>query len=331
MLGDHEGFTAQNKHYFFVNVDEIEDHELTEMIKMGNHLTVNGDHEVATFVPTVHQTLTSFVEGQNCALFQFPEVVSRSKQQKSEGFQLAQFHQRGKTYPNSTKESGSWSQFWITRITQLEMVYADLSKQKKKNSFDQAFMVSFPYYLGRTENAIQYVVDTMLDFGEQSQNEPKTICHYQFTPNTWLTIDDRTQAATKKPLDFTYDYPSRDIAEWIRAVVSQDDKPIENITNFISEYEKLETISSFSWRSIYGRLLFPIDYYKIIEGYYRSVDIEDGDRFTEQLFDLFQSESQQEAFLRNFHRQIIPNHWQAYVPNVDWLKENSSQTLTNRI
>lgn len=328
MLGDHEGFVAQNKHYFLVCVDEIEDNEITEMIKMGNHLAANGDHEIATFVPTVTNGLTSLVAGQNCVLFQFPQFVSRSKRQKSLGFELARLHKRGKTYPNGNKASGVWSQFWINRLTNLESLYIDLSKQKKKISFDQAFMVSFPYYLGRTENAIQYFVDSNLDFSKQTVNEPKTICHYQFAPNSWFTIDDRTAAGLKSPIEFIYDYPSRDIAEWIRELVNNENEPFEKINEFIREYETVETISPLSWRYIYARLLFPIDYFKIVEGYYRSVNDEEREQFTDMLFELFQREIKTEAFLRGFHRQVVPSYWQGNVPKVDWLLESPSKTLT---
>lgn len=328
MLGDHEGFTAQNKHYFLVCIDGIEDHEITEAIKMGSHLNASGDHEIATFVPTKTNGLTSFVDGQNCVLFKLPQFVSRSKRQKSFGYELARFHKRGKTYPTGKKESETWSQFWINRLTQLEMLYGDLSKQKKKLSFDQAFMVSFPYYLGRTENAIQYIVDSNLDFGQRSQIEPKTICHYQFSPNTWLTIDDRTGASVKSPIEFVYDYPSRDIAEWMRNIIHRDDDPHGKINKFIKEYEAVETISPLSWRYIYGRLLFPIDYFRIVEGYYRSVDDEEGDQFTDQLFDLLQQEAKTEKFLREFHPKVIPSHWVTNVPKVDWLTEYQAPKLT---
>jgi spore coat protein YutH len=329
ILGDYEGFTAQNKHYFLVAVDEIEDNEITEMIKMGNHLTAVGDHEIATFVPTVNQALTSFVEGQNRVLFELPMYVSRTKKQKALGFELARHHQRGKNYPPSQRNSGAWSQYWINRLTQLEKLYVDLSKNKQKLSFDQAFMVSFPYYLGRTENAIQYIVDSNLDYRQHLQMEPKTICHYQFSANSWLTIDDRSGAAVKSPIDFLYDYPSRDVAEWIRQLLNQEDDPYRMTTEFVREYESVQPISPLGWRYIYGRLLFPIDYFKIIEGYYRSVNDEDGDHFTDKLFELFQQEVKTEVFLSEFHHKILPTHQQASVPVVDWLVSAKTMTRNN--
>lgn len=318
MLGDYEGFTAKNKHYFLVCVDEIEDDDLREMINMGNHIQVAGDHEVATFVPNVHNSLTGFIDGQNCVLFQFPQYFSRSKREKTLGHELARFHNRGKAYQKQKKHEGTWSQFWIRRLSQLDIAYQNIATQKQKSTFDQMFMTSFPYYLGRTENAIQYIVDTDLDFGDQFGNETKTICHYKFSERTWLTIDDKTNAGVKSPIEFVYDHSSRDLAEWIREVGTTEDA-YEKINHFIKEYEQVQVISPKTWRYIYARLLFPIDYYQIIEGYYRSIQDEFIEDYTDQLLKLFSEEKKAENFLREFHDRIIPSSLQQYIPKVDWL------------
>ncbi len=329
MLGDFEGFTAGDKHYFFVAVDDVDDDEVKEMIQMGNHLKALGDYEVATFVPTMTNALAGFVDGQNCVLFQLPQYFSRSKRDQSLGYQLARQHQGGKSYPQGKRDYHSWSQFWISRLAQLDLLYVDLTKREKKSSFDQAFMTSFPYYLGRTENAIQYVVDSDLDFGKQAGSEPKTICHYKFTPRTWLTIDDQTLAAVKSPTDFVYDHPSRDLAEWMRVTISNEEEPIKKINRFITNYEEVEPISPKAWRYIYGRLLFPIEYFQIVEGYYRSVNEDEVDDYTEQIYELFVRERHTEQFLRRFHSEVIPASWQQYVPTIDWLKNFKATTTRN--
>ncbi len=329
MLGEHEGFTAKNSHYILVCVDQIEDKEIKEMINMGNHLTANGDHEIATFIPTANNTLTSFVDGQNCILLQLPKYVSRSKKQRSMGYELARLHKRGNTFQSGSRDGGTWSQFWLKRLNQLEMLYVDLSKQKKKYSFDQAFMVSFPYFLGRTETAIQYMVDSNLDFRQQAQLEPKTICHYQFSRNSWLTFDERTHATVKNPIEFVYDYPSRDIAEWIRGIAQRETAPYQKVNDFIRGYETVENISVLSWRYIYGRLLFPIDYFRTVEGYYRSVDDEEAEGYIDQLFELLGKEKLTEGFLRNFHETILPQHLGDSVPKVDWLTKVSNAPPTH--
>lgn len=323
-LGNYEGFSSQNKYYFLISVDDIEDQELQEMIQMGNHLKSHGDHEVATFIPTINNALTGFIDGQNCVLFQLPQYYSRNKKNKSIGSELANHHQIGKTYPQARKQYSLWTDFWINRLSQLDVCYGNIARKERKSSFDQAFLTSFPYYLGRTENAIQYIVDTNLDFGAYGGNEAKTISHYRFSPTTWMTLSKETFAQVKSPTDFVYDYPARDLSELIRSMNYSKNKK-NTINNFIRDYEKIETISPKSWRYIVGRLLFPIEYFQIVEGYYRTVDDQEAFEYTGKLFDLFAYEQQMEQFLRKFHSEIIPTQWQQYIPEVDWLK-NFNQT-----
>ncbi|WNF36357.1 spore coat protein YutH [Bacillaceae bacterium IKA-2] len=325
MLGEFAGFTVQNKHYFFVPIEEIENDEVLEMIKMGNHLQAQGDHEIATFIPTVNKTLTGFVDGKNGVLFQLPAYYSRSKKEKTLGFELARLHNSGKSYLTRKKEFANWTNFWINRSAQLDMLYENLAKQTRKSSFDQSFMTAFPYFQGRTENAIQYIVDANIDYKDDIQNQVKTICHYQFSAGTWLTIDNTTKATVKNPIEFVYDYPSRDLAERIREIVGETDDPFEKSRQFLNDYQIVEEISLLSWCHIYGRLLFPIDYFQIVEGYYRSRNADEREVYVDRFFELLSSEKKMETFLRQFHKRVISTYWQEIVPKVDWLSNRADR------
>ncbi len=89
----------------------------------------------------------------------------------------------------------------------------------RKNEVDEQFVETFPYYLGVAENAVQYVMDTQLDEAPMRGDMP-TICHEQFTPETW--------EMGKIPTDWVFDHASRDVAEWIRKqwLTKQSDETI---------------------------------------------------------------------------------------------------------
>lgn len=317
-FGEYEGFTAGNRAYIAVSVEQIENEELNEMTKMASHLYSQGDTSIGTFVPTRNNSLIGFIDGNNCVLFQLPLIDSRKKG-NSIGTELATFHQKGRSYQMSRKGKDDWwKDFWTYRLSQLDQLYGQLSKEKTKTSFDKAFMVSFPYYLGLTENAVQYIVDSDIDLGPANQYERKTVCHFQFSDDSWLHLNEHNHRF-KNPIDFVYDYPSRDLAEWIRNTKQKNANPFSEIQSFINDYGKEEEISPRSWRLIYGRLLFPVHYFQVVEGYYRSVDDEERDLYEGKLYDLFVEEEKNEQFLRNFQTEVIPSVWKQYVPEVDWL------------
>lgn len=316
-LGEYEGFIAGGRGFIVASVEQIEDKELNEMIKMASHLYSQGDQSIGTVLPSRMNQAVSFIDGQNSILFQLPLLETRRKK-TALGRELASLHQRGRSYQPVNKQKEGWKDFWMYRLSQLDQLYEQLTREKKKSSFDKAFMTSFPYYLGLTENAIQYIVDSDLDLGPANNFEQKTICHFRFTDETWLQLNEHNNRF-KNPIDLVYDYPSRDLAEWIRSTSQTMDRPFSRITKFLQDYGKEEEISPRSWRFIYARLLFPVHYFQVVEGYYRASDAEERDKYEGQLYDIFLNEEKNESFLREFQQSLIPNYWKKYVPEVDWL------------
>ncbi|MCJ7991147.1 hypothetical protein MUB15_20735 [Priestia sp. OVS21] len=64
-------------------------------------------------------------------------------------------------------------QFWYGRLRALP-----------NQEMEKRFLETFPYYLGLTENAIQYLVDTEIDDLPRSV-DAATICHHRFGQKTW--------------------------------------------------------------------------------------------------------------------------------------------------
>lgn len=317
-LGEYEGFVAGGRGFLVVSIEQVEDRELNEIIKMASHLYSQGDQTVGTVLPTRTNQAVSFIDGQNSVLFQLPLLETRRKKTPL-GRELAELHRRGRSYQVSNAQKEGWKDFWMYRLSQLDQLYERLAKEQKKNRFDKAFMTSFPYYLGLTENAIQYIVDSDIDLGLADNFEQKTICHFRFTNDTWLQLNENN-IRFKNPIDLVYDYPSRDLAEWIRFTSKTSSQPFQKINKFLDDYGKDEEISPRTWRFIYARLLFPVHYFQVVEGYYRATDAEERDNYEGQLYDIFLNEEKNESFLRQFQQRLIPSYWQRYVPEVDWLK-----------
>ncbi len=79
-----------------------------------------------------------------------------------------------------------------------------LLHERPQSEVDEAFLFTFPYFMGLTENAIQYAVDARID-ERSSAYEQGTICHRRFTERTWLVPSERGNIL-KCPTDFIYDH-----------------------------------------------------------------------------------------------------------------------------
>lgn len=300
-IGDRFIVRSGDDIYVAVPTNEKES-DMQQLYYMAMYMRAQGDETIATLLPTKTGRLIGMLQGEQVSVWK----IENRMQTGDIAQQLALFHWRGRTYPyavSSRSRFGQWGELWGQRIDQLEQFWQLQVESPKKNDVDKRFIETFPYYLGFTENAIQYVVDTQLDEVPMRSDMP-TICHEQFSQQTW--------EAGKIPTDWVFDHASRDVAEWIRKqwLTARSD---ETIVRFLQTYEYTQSLSRFAWRMIYARLLFPLHYFQAIENYYGS----EGDMrqsYAQQLRQVFDEMETYEQKLRHFHDMTTVS-----IPRLDWL------------
>ena len=182
------------------------------------------------------------------------------------GRKLAKFHERGRMVPfqiERLSRIGQWKELWEKRLEQMERCgMAFFFKRRKMNSKNM-FIDSFPYYIGITENAIQYLVDTEID-DEPTESDNGTVCHERFSRKSW-----GANYLIKNPFDWVL------IIEVV--ICGMDEGTLfptiskrtnMNVKQFFSGISKIAPLSSFSWRLLYSRVLFPLHYFECVENYY---------------------------------------------------------------
>lgn len=317
-IGNYEAFRFRNVVYTIVPITNMEHEEIVELKQMSDYLISRGEKNIASIVPTASNSLFSSIDDQrNIVLLQMPaQQVLRGY--SSLGNELAQFHKKGRTYPNQVQRCnriGQWKKLWEQRLDQMEMFCDEKVRQHPTTYFEKLLVESFPYYIGLTENAIQYLVDTELD-DQPMPTDSATICHHRFTRNTWF--DERK---TILPIDLVFDHASRDIAEWVRGeFINQYRIDYNEVFKFTREYEQVSRLSTFSWRLLYSRLLFPVHYFESIEGYYLSSSETEKKQYELRLSEHLNRSTDYELFLKetnNLIRQSRSNT--SKVPQVSWL------------
>lgn len=309
-FGSYDAFRNGNFIYFMVPAGEWEQDDLNEFQTMGQHMMERGEPMVAYLYPTVKGSPHSRIDGQKWVLFCIPYYGFSTS--FNTGKELAKFHHRGRTMPYAltrNNRSGQWKQLWETRLDQMEAFWKEKLREGPQSSFDRAFLESFPYYLGLTENAIQYLVDTELDDYPQGSDMP-AICHHRFTDSLW-----KGNTAAKIPLDWVVDHPGRDLAEWARDVyLKKSPSHMNSIQEFFREYERKSPLSSYSWRLIYARLLLPVHYFEEVEAYYVNDRREEGEANLKKLNEILNKSGEYERFLSQ-----LPELARYNLPRIHWL------------
>ncbi len=301
--------------YSIVGVSNMEQETLVEIYKLTEHLKGKGDRYVPSFVPSNEGRFLVVEKEKDYVVLKNENLKPPSD--KKVGRKLSKFHYRGRTFEEKVEKisrMGQWKKMWETRLAQLEKAYYQVLQDQPIDEFERRFLESYPYYSALTENAIQYLVDTELD-DEPKAEDAGTICHERFLHSTW-----GKEICIHFPFQWVFDHRSRDIAEWIRERYLMRNQTFHpELQEFIKEYESITPLSSFSWRLIYSRLLFPVHYFECIEEYYIS-QTEQQKKTVEEKLERYMNHSQNyESFLSDFyHLSEVPvKKWG--IPLIGWL------------
>ncbi|WP_160112477.1 spore coat putative kinase YutH [Salicibibacter kimchii] len=262
-FGQYEGFRSGSQYYVLMPSLRRHDH-LWVQLEWAKRLKARGVPQITDLVPDMGGNAVTRVDGVQQLLFQLPEEEDRSG--LSEGETLAMMHEFGKGWVpevNDLHLYGRWLSFWERRIEQLEAFHRTIDQRLQKTAFDQQFLYTFPYYLGRAETAMQWLVEE----GMEQTLSPSmgTINHTRFKPGAWMVADEnRTQV--KLPLSFVYDHPARDVGECLRYCYEQDDLSLAS--DFLEAYTRGQPLQPPMWALVGARLLFPLTYVELMEEHY---------------------------------------------------------------
>jgi len=293
-----------------------EEEEVAELQRIAEHLHQYGDRHVPYFLTTKDgKILTKWEENNYCVFARRQEEVPPPKQKL--GRKLAKFHERGGMVPFYVERSsriGKWKELWEKRLEQMEKVWNGLLFQSPEDEFERLFIETFPYYMGLTENAIQYLVDTEIDV-EPGNTDNGTVCHERFLSSSW-----GKDYLIKNPFDWVFDHRSRDLAEWTRERYFYNIQTYQReITQFYEDYQSISSLSPFSWRLLYSRILFPLHYFECIENYYITRSEQDKKILEEKLQKILNQSREYEAFLRTFYNLAGAPVRKMKLPMPDWL------------
>lgn len=293
-----------------------EEEEVAELQKITEHLQSYGDNHVPYFLTTTSgKILTKWEDNQYCVLASRQEEIPPPKQKL--GRKLAKFHERGRKVPFQVERSsriGKWKELWEKRLEQMEKVWNGMLFQTPEDDFERLFIETFPYYMGMTENAIQYLVDTEID-ENPADTDNGTVCHERFSSTSW-----GRHYLIKNPFDWVFDHRSRDLAEWTRERYFHNIQTYHReVKEFYDDYQGISPLSAFSWRLLYSRILFPLHYFNCIESYYITRSEQDKKLLEEKLQKILKQSREYEQFLNGFYQLAGAPVNKLKLPLLEWL------------
>lgn len=172
-------------------------------------------------------------------------LIRKSKELHITLMNISNLAKQNTSYINGFKtlERNNWEVLWGNMIDYYEM---QIKENEKKYPLIRE---SFDYYVGLTENAISYIVNTKNSI-PKDMSDNKVISH-----NT-------LEKSLIDPENIILDHKARDVAEYIKKAFYDNN---QNIYSELDEYFKHNYYSQYGIQILFGRVLYPSYYFSIYD------------------------------------------------------------------
>ncbi|MRH44745.1 hypothetical protein GH741_19025 [Aquibacillus halophilus] len=300
------GYINGDTGYFIIPEPNNEEVHYEQKV-ISDFLINSGVDNIATPLFSQQGQLTTRIDSKDYLVYM--GRISRSSRTSSSAHTLASFHKLGTNYPyepNYVSSYGQWKTLWASKVESFEQMYASLYQKRPVSSYHRLFIDTFPYLIGLSENAIQFLQESEADKRFHESDRP-TI--------TFQRYQHQLQKDIIWSHELVHDHPVRDLAEHIRPFLLEEDQAFFKIKTALKEYEQVQPLSVFSWRLLYARLLFPIHLFDFLEsGLVRN---EPENLYNEYKLKL-EKQSNYERNLKRFFNEVGVDTRTLSIPVLDW-------------
>ncbi len=192
--------------------------------------------------------------------------------------------------PLNKLERNNWEILWANKIDYFEMQVHENAKKYP------LIRESFDYFIGLSENAISYLVNTKREVSPTIY-DMKVISHNSLNNSLY------------DPSNIILDHKARDVAEYIKMSFFNNNL---NIFKELEEYFHYNYYSIFGIRVLFARILYPSFYFDLYDG------IISGKNDEKQLNMIIDKINDYEIYLYNVYL-FLKRFYD--IPMVDWLKK----------
>lgn len=187
-------------------------------------------------------------------------------------------------------ERNNWEILWGNMIDYYE---TQIGQNEKKYPLIRE---SFDYFVGLTENAISYLVNTKKET-KPNELDKKVISHNSLNSSLY------------DPTNIIIDHKSRDLSEYIKLSFFKNN---QNIFKELDEYFYYNNYSLYGIRVLFARIIYPSFYFKLYDSILNT-KIEE-----KALNNIITKLPEYETYLNNIYLYLRKYY---NIPEIEWLKK----------
>lgn len=273
-------FTYQQNNYVIYKYNR-DISEINEIYQLNIELLSKGliGYEI---IPNKTNELIFLYENNYYVLMKVPNI--KNKKITYEDILSFNFIQNQNKY--KTIDKSNWNKNWSKKIDYIIYQFSQIKNKHKE--IDS----SIDYFIGIWENAISYYNDTI------SNKNQKYVTHRRIE-------NDMDLLEYLNPINFVIDYKERDIGEYLKTYVINNNYT-ENMIDKILKYTNKEGIVL-----LISRLLFPSYYFDLYE------NIIEGKTKEEEITIIIKKHYN----VLNLIKYIFKKYWDYNIPYINWIKK----------
>lgn len=275
---DNYHLISKNNNYILKKY-EYDPNKINEQYKL--NINITNQLTVDNIIPNKYNNIITNINNQNYILTKKQNKINLSLKNIS-------YFQRINIPNIYTLERNNWEILWSNMIDYYETQIGENSKKYP------IIRESFDYYIGLTENAISYIVNTKNTLNKEISDQ-KVLSH-----NTLLL-------PLEDPENIILDHKSRDVGEYIKESFYKNN---QNIYQELEEYFKINYYSQYGMQILIGRILYPSHYFNIYD------KIISGKAKEEELQNLINQNKKYELYIYNIYSYLRKYY---DMPFPEWL------------
>ncbi|WP_312110466.1 hypothetical protein [Brevibacillus reuszeri] len=302
--------------------------------KVRNHLNQQQDIRMLKLVKTVGGQPHFISDEQMYYVYRGVREGDQENPHFTQGQSLAQFHQATSAFTSDKlfmpySSLGNWPSMWRRKLRHYNEYRDELDEASAElTPMDEFLLTCYTYVYQLGEVAVQYLQAAEYDKVVKETAGLGKVAYQNFDQGYMLWNEKDTRLIGGE-WNWVLDMRARDVGQWIKAETKRDGWNDEYVASFIDGYNGVSPLLTGEYAVIYGLLLYPGRFLRLVEAY-KELPVEERqevnvEAWQKQLEDELAS---MEVALRKYPL-LISQQYGVSIPQIDWLWRQNDEEATS--
>ncbi|MGG3885546.1 hypothetical protein [Brevibacillus panacihumi] len=307
--------------------------KLVERVR--KHLLQQQEIGMLKLVKTREGHAHTFYEDTMCYLYRGVREGKPEDPVYACGQSLARFHKATASFTGDKlflpySSLGSWPSMWRRKLRRYNEYRDELDEVSGElTPMDELLLTSYTYVHQLGETAVQYLHATGYDRVVKETASFGKVAYQNFEQGYMLWNEQEVRLMGGE-WNWVLDMRARDIGQWLKAESRRNGWKDETAIRFIEGYNSVSALLESEYPIIYGLMLYPGRFLKLVETYQELPD-EEREAVDAKIWHTHLEDElvHMEEALRQYP-QVIEQQYGTSIPQIDWLWRREDEKALDR-